>query len=430
MPSPPRLAFAVAAVFIADLPRLPAQPALATPAHLGATRGRRVDLVLAGTKLTGVTGVRTSFPAKVTVPPGQTDPAKLAVTLDIPADAPIGPHTIRVVAKAGESAPRPFAVDELPEVTKGAANHTKATAQPVPVPCVVVGAADPDAGDFYRVPVKAGRPVTLEVVGRRLGSEIDPVLIVSDGAGRELAGVYADDTPGLKTDARVVYQPKADGEIVVEVRDTTYRGGAGFGYRLRVGDFPGVTTAFPLAVQRGEPTAVGFAGPGADTIPPVTLTAPADPAVTTVFATPRRPGGSAGWPVPVLVSDHPEGVEQEPNDGPGTATRLPVPGGVSARFAAKGDKDFFAFAGKKGRKVVVRALTTEVNAPTEIRLRVLGPDGAEVAKSDPAKPGALVEFAPPADGDYRIACDPLNHLAGPNEVYHLSVTAAKKTEKK
>ena len=68
---------------------------------------------------------------------------------------------------------------------------------------------------------------------------------------RELIDLYADDTPGLQSDCRLTHTFKDAGEVLVEVRDTTYRGGADFFYRLRIGEFPGATTAFPLAVQRG-----------------------------------------------------------------------------------------------------------------------------------------------------------------------------------
>src|SRR5206468_2284018 len=152
---------------------------------------------------------------------------------------------------------------------------------------------------------------------------------------------------------RLVYTPKQDGELIAEVRDTTYRGGPDFHYRLRVGDFPGATTAFPLFVQRGMSAEVTFTGPDAAGTEPVRVAMPADPAVLAVNVVPQRPDGLAGWPVPVRASDRPEGVEQEPNDKPEQANKLPVPGGVSARFQGKSDLDHFKFTAKKGQRYVV-----------------------------------------------------------------------------
>lgn len=404
-------------------PAVPAgYPTLTTSASLGAKPGTSVELVLTGTNLTDAIEVWTSFGGKVAIPDKQKDAKKLTVKLDVPADAAPGLHALRVATRAGVSNLRPICLDELPEVAEAGKNKSKASPQTVPVPCVVTGSAETESADYFRFPVQAGQPITVEVLGRRLGSPIDPVVILSDGTGKELGGVYADDTPGLQSDARVVYVPKRSGELVAEVRDTTYRGGPDYAYRVRIGRFPGATTAFPLAVRRGQTVEVGFSGPGLDGVKPVSVTAPTDPTVPVVYATPKRSDGAAGWPVPVRLSDVPETVETEPNNDPKTANRLPIPGGVSARFAEKNDLDHFAFAAKKGRKVNIEALTYQLNAPTEVYLRVLDAKGKELAKSNPQQTPTRVEFEAPADGEFTIACEHLNYLAGPSEVYHLSVT--------
>lgn len=398
-------------------PAVPAAyPTLTSLANLGGTRGNTVETTLAGTNLTDATGGWTSFGGKVTVADGQKDAAKLAVKVEVPADTPIGLHTLRVATKAGVSNVRPFVVDELPEVVEKD-NNAKAAPQPLTPPCVALGTAAAEVSDFYQLPVTAGRPVTIEVLARRLGSPLDPVLILYDAAGKELTSLYADDTPGLQGDARLTHTFPADGHVIVEVRDTTYRGGADYAYRLRAGDFPGITTAFPLAVERPRPAAIGFTGPGLEGVKAVPLKSEAD----VLYVTPRRDGGVSGWPVPVRVHDHPEAAEQEPNNTPAQANPLPVPGGVSARFGEKNDLDHFKFAAVKGRKVAIQALTFEVNAPTEVYLRVLDVKGAELAKSNPQQTGTRVEFDPPADGEYVIACEHTNYLSGPHEVYHLSV---------
>ncbi|HET6575319.1 MAG TPA: hypothetical protein VFG68_17060, partial [Fimbriiglobus sp.] len=406
----------------AAAPAVPAgYPTLTTSANLGAKPGASVELVLTGTNLTNATAVWTSFGGTATIPDKQTDAKKLTVKLDVPADARTGLYALRVATTAGVSNLRPICLDELPEVAEAGKNKSKASPQTVPVPCVVAGAAEKESADYFRFPVRAGEPITVEVLGRRIGSPIDPVVILSDGTGKELGGVYADDTPGLQSDARVVYVPKESGDLIAEVRDTTYRGGSDYAYRLRIGRFPGATTAFPLAVQRGKTAEVSFSGPGLDGVKPVDITAPTDPAVPVVSVAPRRADGAAGWPVPVRLSDTPETTEQEPNNDPKQANPLPVPGGVSARFAEKNDLDHFSFAAKKGTKYAIEALTYQLNAPTEVYLRVLDAKGEELAKSNPQQIPTRVEFEAPADGDFIVACEHLNYLAGPSEVYHLSV---------
>ncbi len=399
-------------------------PMLTTAANLGLKPGTTTELVLTGTNLTDVTGIWTSFPAKTTIPEGQKDATKLTVKIDLPGDTPIGLYTYRVATKTNISNTKPLCVDTLPQVVETDKNRIKSTPQTVPNPCIVVGKADVEASDFFRFPVQSGVPVTLEVLGRRLGSPIDPVLLLYDATGKELAGIYADDTPGLQSDARITYTPKQSGELIVELRDTTYRGGADFVYRLRIGNFPGVTTAFPLAIERGKKAEINFSGPNAKGLISVSLTAPKDPAITTLYATPKTSDGLAGWPVPVMISNVPQLTEQEPNNDIATANTITVPCGISARFTEKNDLDHFRFAAKKGEKFTVTALTYGVNAPTEVLMRILDAKGAELAKSNPQQALTRVDFTAPADGDFIIACEHLNYLAGPSEVYWLQVQPA------
>jgi hypothetical protein len=400
-------------------PALPPNfPSLTTLASLGGKPGGTVDVTLTGTNLTEVTQVWTSFNGKVTIPDGQKDATKLTAKIEIPANTPTGMHTLRVATKVGVSAARPFIVDELPEVAEKD-NNKKAAPQGITAPCVVVGTATAEVSDFYKVPVKAGEAVTFDVLARRIGSPCDPVILLHDASGKELFGLYADDTPGLQGDCRLTHTFPTAGEVIVEVRDTTYRGGGDFAYRLRVGNLPAVTTAFPLAVQTGQTAQVGFAGPGVEGVKPVAVKGEGE----VVYATPKRDNGPGGWPVSVRVHPHPEEVEREPNNTPDKANPLPVPGGVSARFGEKNDLDHFKVTAKKGQKLAVTALTFEVNSPAEVYVRVLDAKGAEVAKSNPTQVGTRVEFTAAADGDYTIACEHTNYLFGPNEVYHLSVKA-------
>lgn len=405
------------------VPPAPQAPTLTTPVTLGAKRGGAVELTLSGTNLDAPLAVLLGGPGKATVVPlPKPDPAQLKVKFELPADTPVGLYPLRVATAAGVSNLRPFLVDDLDGVAETEANRSKDTPQDIPLSCSVGGRTDAESSDYFRVKVPAGRRVAFEVVARRAGSPLDPIVVLHDAkTKREMVDRYADDTPGLQGDCRLVHTFPEDSEVLVEVRDTTYRGGPDFFYRLRVGDFPGATTAFPLAVQRGRATPVGFAGPGAEDIPLVAVEAPTDPAVLAVNVAPKRAGGTSGWPVPVRLTDDPQGVEEEPNDDPAKANRVPVPGGVSARFGGKNDRDHFVIAGKKDRKLALVVQTYELNAPTEVLVKVLDAKGAELVKSDPQKVPVRVEFTPPADGDYRIACEHLNYLSGPNEVYHLAV---------
>lgn len=406
----------------------PQAPVLAFTGPHGMQRGTTLELNLSGTNLAGPTGLYTSFPAKVTIPADSKngeDNAKLRVRLEVPADAPLGYHTIRLATTRGMSNLRLFCIDDLPQILKVDSAKNKATPQAVAVPCVVVGRIDTEASDWYKITVQAGQRVSFDVHGRRLGGPIDPqISIYHPKTQRELA--HENDSPGCQTDPRLTHLFKEAGEYLIEVKDVLNRGGADYWYRLRIGDFPCATAPVPLAAKRGERVTVHFAGPVVDGVAPVTLQAPVDPSIDTVLVTPVGPNGVHGWPVVLTVSDLPELVEQEPNNDPSKANRVPVPGGVTGRFEKSDDLDYYVFAAKKGQKLLIEAHTLELHSPTLVYMVLKNAkSGAELAKT---KPDALppldqrIEFTAPDDGDYLLEVEHLLYMRGPSEVYRLTIT--------
>jgi hypothetical protein len=398
----------------------PIYPTLTTPWNLGAKPGEKKEITITGTNLLDATGVWTSFAGEVTIPAGQKEAGKVKATISVPKETPLGLHFMRIATKKGISSVRPISVDSYPEVASDGKNKSKSTPQSLPVPVVVTGAATNEAAEYFKFPVVAGQPITLEVLGRRLGSPIDPVIILYDAKGKELGGFYADDTPGLMSDCRAVYTPKQTGEMLVEVRDTTYRGGADFTYRLRIGSYPSAMTAYPMNVERGKTANIGFSGPNPS--PPVSLTAPKDPFKQVLNVSPQDAKNAFGWPVPVRISDFPELTEQEPNNELKSANLIPVPGGVSAQFQAKNDLDFFKIVAKKGVKYAIAVETYERNSPAEVYVKVQDAKGAELTRSNSQQALTRLDFTAPADGEFYIVCEHTNYLSGPTEVYHLTVT--------
>lgn len=407
------------------LPANPQAPVLSPVVPLGMQRGTKLEVVLTGTNLAGPTGLWTSFPAKVSFPTDANngkDNARLRVRLEVPANAPLGFHSLRLATTRGMSNLRVFCIDDLAQVLELTTNHSKESAQGVPWPCVVVGRADAEVSDYFKVVVKAGQRLSFEVLGRRLGSAFDPQLYLYDGrTGRDMPGGHSNDAPGLQTDSRLTFTFKEAGDYLVEIRDVTYRGGADYHYRLRIGDFPCATTPYPLAVQRGSKTAVHFAGPNVDGVAPVEVTAPTDPAVSVLWVAPKGANGLHGWPVALALSDLTETTEQEPNNEPAKATRLTVPCGVSGRFLEKGDKDHYVFAAKKGQRIVVEAQTLELFSPTEVYMVLRDAKGGQLAETNPAALPRL-DFTAKADGDYTLMVEHLHYWGGPDETYRVTLT--------
>lgn len=407
----------------------PQAPVLAAPVFpLGMQRGTTLEVTLTGSNLAAPIAVWTSIPgAKAEIPADGNngkDNARLRVRLDVPKDAPLGFHSLRLATARGMSNFQLFCVDDLPQVLQQETNRNKATPQPLPVPCVVVGRVNAEASDWYRITAAAGQRLSFDVLGRRLGSAFDPQLTLYDAkTGKELSGGYSNDAPGCQTDPRLTYTFKDAGDYLVEIRDVQYRGGPDFFYRLRVGDFPCATTPLPMAARRGGKVAVRFAGSQVEGVAPVEVSVPTDPTVDTVWVAPQGPSGLHGWPVALAVSDLDEVLEQEPNDEPAKANRVPVPGGVTGRFEQKGDRDHFIFAAKKGQRYVIEAHTQDLYSPTEVYLVLKDAKGAQVAASNPMA-APRIEYAAPADGDLVLLVEHLLYWGGPAESYRVTITPA------
>ncbi len=419
------------------VPPNPQAPVLNLHSPLGMERGTALNLTLQGTNLAGPTGLWTSFPAEISIPTedknGQ-DNAKLRVRLQVPADAPVGYHALRLATGRGLSNMRLFCIDDVPQIQKLESAKDKGTPQSLPVPCTVVGHIDAERGDYYKITAQAGQRLSFEVLGRRLGSPIDPQLsLYALKTGRELA--HDNDAPACQTDARLTWVFKEDGDYLIEVKDVLYRGGADYVYRLRIGDFPMAVVPLPMAAKRGSKVTLTFAGPHVEGAVPVEVTVPADPAVTTLWVAPRwrgRPGsasgagGPSGWPVPLAVTDRDERLEEEPNNDAAKANLVPVPGGITGRLQQSADTDVYRFAAKKGQKILIEIETLELGSPTLVYFIVKNAKtNAELAKSNPAANPPLdqrIDFSAPEDSDYLIDVQHLNYVGGPSEAYHLVLT--------
>ena len=98
-----------------------------------------------------------------------------------------------------------------------------------------------------------------------------------------------------------------------------------------------------------------------------------------------------------------------------------MPGGVSEGFEKLGDADHFAVSYRR-RKA----------ARDDVRFQFPGGGAHPRARRHGARRSAgvtlsnkpRVEFTPPADGEYVVACEQLSYVSGPNEIYHLSVSPA------
>jgi hypothetical protein len=420
-----RFLLAVLAIIASAQQAIGQPPAVNYAVPAAAQVGQTTDLTLIGGNLAGPTAIWTNVPsAKVELAPGiegnGTKGDQVVYRCALGADAPVGIYAFRLATAKGVSNTRLVMVDDLPSAADNGNNKTLATAQAIPFPTAVDGAAEAESYDFYKLTVPSGQKISVEVVARRLGSALDPVIRLLDAAGRELA--YSDDEPGIGADCRFVYQFASAGDYFLEVRDIRYQGSPNHRYRLRIGNFPLVNTPFPLAGQQGTSPKLTAAGPSSEEISPLSVAVPTEVASGRLPMAVKFPQGQGSSPLTLIASIAPEQVEFEPNDTPETATVIALPYSVNGRFETPKDRDWFEFQAKKGQRFLFSGRTRSIGSPTDLFLRMYNAGGGVLAEAeDSGMDEGVLNFTFPEDGTYRLMVEDLLRRGGPDQVYRIDI---------
>jgi Bacterial pre-peptidase C-terminal domain len=340
-------------------------------------------------------------------------------------NAPLGVREFRVASPLGVSSVGQLVICEHPVILESGDNNTRVKANPIPVPGVVHGRIEvAEDVDYFKFHAEAGQTFSFEVLCARLQDKIhdlqkhaDPMLTLVDADGRELAA--NDDF--FFADPYLAYTFTKTGDYFIQVRDSKYDGDARWVYALFVTDKPHVTHVYPMAGNPGKAIEVEPVGSARLTKPRIGLVVPKELGLQTV--TLELDSGKTN-PVPFIVSELPQVLEQEPNDTPDKATRITIPCGVNGRIDKPRDLDHFVFKAAKGRairfEVKARRFGTLLQSSLDSFLDILDAKGTVLASNDDTfgKDAALV-FTPTADADYTLRIRDLNSKGGPTAVYYI-----------
>lgn len=407
-----------------SLPAHAQAPTITLTTPLALKPGQPTDLKLHGAGLAGPTQFWTSFPGQAAltpdVPMNGMNAAECVYRVTVPSDVPVGIYGVRVATANGTSAMRLVTVDDLPSVAQAGGNTTTAGAQALTLPVAVDGQVASLAQHYFKFTAAAGQQISFEVLARRIGSALDPMIRLLDPKGRELA--YSDDVPGLRSDSRLCYQFKEAGEYMLELRDIRFQGSGNHFFRLRIGDFPCVTVPYPMAVKKGATANVNFAGLNLDGVQPTAVNFPADaPFEWTSVGAKRANAASSNFAL-LALSGRDEFVETEPNDEQAMANRVDLAQGFNGRFDKPGDTDRFVFAGKKGQALTFTGITRRQGSPASLMMRLLNAQGGQIAaKEDFGAVDPTFDATLPDDGDFTLVVQDLHRQGGPQYAYRIVV---------
>ena len=293
----------------------------------------------------------------------------------------------------------------------------------------------PGEADRYRFQARKGQRLVASVTARELIPYLadavpgwfQPTLRLLDDAGKELA--YNDDYR-FHPDPVLCREIPRDGDYVLEIRDSIYRGREDFVYRIAVGELPFLTGVFPLGGRAGARTAVSLSGWN---LPAARATMDERGKAAGVYPVAAGRGAAGSNIVPFAVDTLPEVVEKEPNDEPRRARKVKLPLIVNGRIDRPGDRDVYAIDGRAGDEIVAEVQARRLDSPLDSTLKLTDSKGKQLAFNDDHEDkgsGLLTHHADsyltcrlPAKGRYYVTISDAARKGGPEYAYRLRLSA-------
>lgn len=419
------MAVAALALVATTAPSFAAMPVFTSTAPHGVQRGVETKISIVGSRLDDFEGFIFYSPGFTLKSVDKVTKTKVDATLYVAPEVPLGGHMLRVRTKSGVSFMRALHVGPYPSVEEKEPNNDFEAPQPIDFNQTIEGIAGNEDVDYYKLTAKKGQRISLEVEGMRLGNvAFDPYIAVLDSKRFELA--ISDDTVLHKQDGYLSYVAPADGDYIIQVRESSYRGTGNSVYRLHVGSFLRPDVCFPSGGKVGTKQKVKFINAdGSSVEEEVQLPSNPDPGYMVYLKDGPAPSGNV-----MRVSPFDNAVEAEPNDdfAHATDTGLAAPVALNGIIEKQGDVDFFKFKLAKGQKVDFFAYAQGLGSPLDTVITVYNSKGGSVGGNDDGGVGRRQDskftYTAPADDVYALSVTDHLGRGGPNFVYRVECVAS------
>lgn len=365
--------------------------------------GTTVQITITGTDLTPAPKLVASFPISAQKDVEGSDNSKAIIELTA-ANAQPGIHWIRIASDKGISNALSLGVDNLTQIP-----FTESIdALPVAL------AGDLSGGNILKTTFvgKASESIVVDVEGRRIGSNIRPVLRLLNAEGVQIG--FSAPQPELHGDARISTTIPTDGTYTLEMHDILYKGPGPGRFRLKIGNLSFADLAFPIGVQTGRTASVKYGRTNIDSV--VDISSASDtisslPLPTTGHSTGSRPR--------VIFSNHAEYVESD------NATDVPAaPVGINGRLSKNGETDSFKVLAKPGSKLRLDVVARRAGSPVDGVLVVKAANGAQIGQNDD-RPGLSdpgIDITVPGDSEFiTVTLNDLLRRGGEDFIYRIEV---------
>jgi hypothetical protein len=416
----------------------------------GCGRGSTVEVDLHGRELKDPRevlfyqpGIKASGFTAVGAKPGE----EVKIKFQIAPDCPPGEHALRLRTATALTEVVTFWVTPFQQVMelekKIGDNDSIQKAQPVPLNSTVEGQilpGDQMDRDYYRVDVRQGQRISVEVEAVRLGTlhtggDNDLRVRILDAGGKELgkstgSAMYVQD-PILSIAA-----PGA-GSYFVEIGQEIFSAPRQLYYRAHIGSFLRPTGIYPSGGQAGTTIEARILGdPLGERTEEIAL--PKQAGNFNYIA--GAPGERPPSPNVLRVSPYPNVLHGDGED----PTPVPaLPAALNGILSKAGETDAFRFTARKGQVWQVRVYGRSLGSPVDPKIWIKADGGAKnLLEADDSKPADLgfvswrgawavkdtldpiALFAAPADGQYLLGISDSQGKCGPDHIYRIEIEPA------
>jgi hypothetical protein len=376
------------------------------------------------------------------------------IEVSIAPDAEPGARELRVRTPMGLSNPMVFHVGQLPEFSRKPMvtssyevlgkeelalrkRPAEEVEDRVTLPCILNGQIASGEVNRYRFTARKGQRLVITTQARQLVPYIadavpgwfQPVLVLRDADGKEVA---YDDDYRFNPDPTILCEVPRDGEYVLGIYDSIYRGREDFVYRISIGELPFVTSIFPIGAQAGALVKIKATGWNLGS---AEVTPPAPDAGPGIHLLAARNKGLVSNPVPFALGTLAECLEKEPNNTLKQAQPVTLPIIVNGRMDRPNDWDVFRFTGRAGEIIAAEVYARRLGSPLDSVLKLTDATGKLLAWNDDYEDlgsglnthhaDSYLRFKLPTDGTYYVHLSDTARSGGEEYAYRLCLSEAR-----
>jgi hypothetical protein len=359
---------------------------------------------------------------------------RLTLEITLPKSLRSGDYELRLSATNGLSNPLMFQIGQMPEVSEKEPNDMPAKAMSLPAfPVLVNGQIMPGDVDSFRFHARKGQTLVFEAAARSLVPYLadavpgwfQSVLTLYDTKGNQVA--YDDDYQ-CSPDPVLIYTVPADGNYVLSIRDSIFRGREDFVYRISIGELPFIERIFPLGGAANSTADVSLYGANLPVTKMNLKTGYNAPDIQQIRV---EKNGIRSNVRNFSISPLPDTPEREPNNQFSQAQTVTNDIVINGTIGKPGDQDWFCFEGRAGEKKTVEVLARRLGSPLDSRLTLFNAQKQALATNDDVadksfglithQADSRMDVTLPATGIYFVRLNDQQGKGGDDYAYRLMI---------